>query len=107
MPKTTDEPTGFGQRLRALREEAGLTQAELAARIGYNQFSIAKLEQGIREPTWSTVLALCKALNVGCEAFQFDQQANAPPAAPRRPGRPKKTMEEPSALKETRRKKRG
>lgn len=33
-------------RLRELREEAGLTQAELAARIGVGQRQVSKIENG-------------------------------------------------------------
>ncbi len=77
----------FGQKLRELREAAGLTQAELAERAGMNPFGVAKLEQGQREPSWATVLALAGALGLDCLAFQ------APPtgdAEPRSPGRPPK-----------------
>ncbi len=59
----------FGIKLRAARRRAGLSQAELARRAGLNAFSIAKLEQGTREPTWATVQALVKALGVSPTAF--------------------------------------
>jgi transcriptional regulator with XRE-family HTH domain len=68
MPKKA-EPTGFGIRLKELREAAGLTQDELAERAGLYKFSVAKLEQGVREPVWSTVLTLAAALGVNCLAF--------------------------------------
>src|SRR5262249_28754620 len=61
--------TGFGQRLKALRESAGLTQVQLAKAAGLNRFGLAKLEQGVGEPHWPTVLALANALGVSCEAF--------------------------------------
>jgi transcriptional regulator with XRE-family HTH domain len=62
--------TEFGQRLKELRESRGLTQGELAELAGMNRFGVAKLEQGVREPHWPTVLALCAALKVDCRAFQ-------------------------------------
>ena len=64
----------FASRLKQLREEAGLTQPELAERAGMNQFGIAKLEQGVRKPTWETVQALARALGVDCTAFQVDDK---------------------------------
>jgi transcriptional regulator with XRE-family HTH domain len=64
MPKKADQPTGFAGRLKTLRETAGWTQARLAGRAGLYPFSVAKLEQGVQEPTWPTVLALAKALDV-------------------------------------------
>lgn len=69
MPKK-QKPTGFAARLRALREAAELSQKELAERAGFHEFSVAKWEMGIREPTWPTVLALADALNVSTEAFR-------------------------------------
>ena len=60
----------FADRLKQLREEAGLTQPQLAELAGMNQFGVAKLEQGVRQPTWETVQALATALGVSCEAFQ-------------------------------------
>ena len=91
MPKKT-EPTGFASRLKELRESASLTQDELATRAGLYKFSVAKLEQGVREPVWSTVLALAKALGVNCLAFTERNESEE--AAPQRGrGRPSKQSE--------------
>jgi transcriptional regulator with XRE-family HTH domain len=76
----------FGERLRQVREGASLTQQELADRIGFHKLSVAKLEQGIREPTWPTVLDLADALSVSTEVFRPKDGA----AEPRRRGRPRK-----------------
>ncbi|NEA52738.1 helix-turn-helix domain-containing protein [Streptomyces sp. SID13666] len=40
----------FGRRLRTLRRSAGLTQRQLALRVGYHHTLISKLEGGVREP---------------------------------------------------------
>jgi|SRR5579859_223096 len=64
-----EDNTGFGERLKALREQAGMTQQQLASASGLNRFGVAKLEQGVGEPRWPTVLALANALGVSCEAF--------------------------------------
>lgn len=40
----------FGQELRRLRERAGLTQVQLAHRLGYNHTYLSKLESGARVP---------------------------------------------------------
>jgi DNA-binding XRE family transcriptional regulator len=61
--------TGFAAALKRLREESGLSQAALADRAGMNVFGIAKIEQGLREPGWATVLKLSAALGVECTAF--------------------------------------
>ncbi len=59
----------FADRLRALRQEAGLTQQKLADAAGLQREAIARLELGTRQPTWATVQAIAKALGVSCEAF--------------------------------------
>jgi transcriptional regulator with XRE-family HTH domain len=61
--------TGFAAALKRLREEAGLSQAALAEKAGMNVFGVAKIEQGLREPGWATVLKLADALGVECTAF--------------------------------------
>jgi transcriptional regulator with XRE-family HTH domain len=70
--------SGFAARLKKLRGEAGLTQAELAERAGMHPRGIAKLEQGDRpSPSWDTVRALARALGVTCLAF--DDGGDLPP----------------------------
>lgn len=61
--------TGFGQRLRELREKKGLSQLEFAAISGIHVQSIAKMERSERDPQWSSVLILAKALGVKPNAF--------------------------------------
>ncbi len=79
----------FGQILKSLRESAGITQEQLANRSGLHLGAVFKLEQGRREPAWSTVQALCRALGVGCSSFE-----NTAPHIANRPtpgrGRPRK-----------------
>lgn len=45
-PETSDSLKTFGAVLKALREEAGLTQEEFAPRVQYSVHYIAKIEQG-------------------------------------------------------------
>ena len=59
----------FAERLKSLRQNAGLTQEELAKKARLSHHGLTKLEQGDRKPTWETVQALCKALGVSCEEF--------------------------------------
>jgi transcriptional regulator with XRE-family HTH domain len=80
--------SGFGGRLKRLREAAGLTQEQLAERAGCNQFTVAKLEGGRQEPAWPLVLQLADALGVSTEEFR--SRGDEPDTAPRRRGRPPK-----------------
>jgi transcriptional regulator with XRE-family HTH domain len=68
----------FGDRLKELREAAGLSQEALARAASVSTSSVSKLEQKKVDPTWGMVQSLCKALGVRCEAFEM---TDAPPAA--------------------------
>lgn len=62
----------FGQTLRAHREKAGLTQKELAEKMGASLSAIKKLEHGDRVPSLRTVLILCRGLDVEPRDFVAD-----------------------------------
>jgi transcriptional regulator with XRE-family HTH domain len=72
----------FGERLRRLRETAGLTQEELASRAGLTAKAISALERGERRrPYPHTVRALAEALELSEE-----ERASLTEAVPRREG---------------------
>lgn len=52
------ERMAFAAKVRLARAVAGLSQSDLAARVGMTQRSIHKLEQGGTEPRRSTVAAI-------------------------------------------------
>jgi Predicted transcriptional regulator len=45
----------FATTLRQLREQAGLTQAELAEKLGVRQSAVSMYESGAREPNLTTI----------------------------------------------------
>lgn len=55
-------PGSVGEQVRQLRVSAGLTQRQLAARIGSTQPAVAHLEAGRRTPTLATLQRLARAL---------------------------------------------
>jgi transcriptional regulator with XRE-family HTH domain len=59
-----DAARHFPGRLRYLREQAGLTQEELAQRSGIGRTYIAKLEAGSKLPGLNILLILVKHLQV-------------------------------------------
>jgi predicted ATPase/DNA-binding CsgD family transcriptional regulator/transcriptional regulator with XRE-family HTH domain len=62
-------PPGFGALLRRSRQEAGLSQEELAERAGMSSKAIGALERGDRQhPYPATVRRLADALGLGGEA---------------------------------------
>lgn len=52
----------FARLLERLREERGLTKADLAKRSGFDPSSITRFEQGVRDPERETVLTLADAM---------------------------------------------
>ncbi len=59
----------FGQALRALREEAGVSQDELHRRSGVAQSHIAACETGRRSPGYDTISRLAAALGIPLSAI--------------------------------------
>jgi transcriptional regulator with XRE-family HTH domain len=54
----------FGQRLRDLRAEHGVSQDDLARATDVHPTAIGRLERGSREPRLSTILRLARGLDV-------------------------------------------
>lgn len=52
------------QTLKALRDQRGLTQAQLAERVKVTRVTIARLEIGMRQPGIDLLESLAKALKV-------------------------------------------
>ena len=70
----------FGQKLKAERERAGLTQQQLADAVGIYRESIARIEAGTRGPAWKMVQDLARVLGVSTEVFQDDVAKPSSPA---------------------------
>jgi transcriptional regulator with XRE-family HTH domain len=60
--QTYSDTVAFGQRLRALRAERGISQDTLAERTGIHPTAIGRLERGTREPRLKTILRLADGL---------------------------------------------
>ncbi len=53
------------KNLKKYREKAGLTQAQLAAKINISQSMIAYIERGVKSPTIILAEELANALGIG------------------------------------------
>ena len=60
----------FADRLKLLREDAGISQHELSRRAGLNLCVVSRLESGRRGPAWDTVTKLADALAVPTDRFR-------------------------------------
>ena len=57
----------LGERIAALRRRAGLSQAELAQRLQISASAMGMYEQGRREPSVDTLVAMAKELQVSMD----------------------------------------
>ncbi|MBQ8657956.1 MAG: helix-turn-helix transcriptional regulator [Clostridia bacterium] len=59
--------TKFQNRLKELRTEKGLSQKELAQKIGATYSAVSFWETGVNEPKISYVISLCKFFDVSAD----------------------------------------
>lgn len=65
MPRESEKADkALAALLRQLREERGKTQEVIAFHAGITTASLARIELGQSNPTWSTVRQIARALNV-------------------------------------------
>jgi transcriptional regulator with XRE-family HTH domain len=62
----------FGERLRALREQRGISQMALAQKVGVEQPYISLVENGKQEPCLRNIEALATGLNVSLKTLFQD-----------------------------------
>jgi transcriptional regulator with XRE-family HTH domain len=70
MAKTSCRKGFFAERLKALRLQAGLTQEQLSERSGLALSTVFQFEQGLKEPTYGTLIKLTRGLGVPLGAFE-------------------------------------
>lgn len=64
MSKQTPDAAALGRAVRALRDERGISQVQLAEATGFMQSWISNVEHGRRNPSWSNVVRLAEGLGV-------------------------------------------
>lgn len=57
----------FGEKIRALRTEKGLTQTQLADKVGLVKGSISAYEQGKKYPSVEVLIKLCSVFDVSSD----------------------------------------
>ena len=63
-PQEENHQIAFGKRITELRRQSGLTQEQLAEKLGLHSRTIASIEQGTRWARLSTLHKLAKGLGV-------------------------------------------
>lgn len=62
----------FGQRIKQLRRQRGLSQEELAFRSGVHRTYLGGIERGERNPSLRNIAAVARALDISLsELFLF------------------------------------
>jgi transcriptional regulator with XRE-family HTH domain len=78
MPSDFDPGTGLGPRLRAAREERGLSVRELARRIGCSASLISQIERGVSVPSVGVLYSLATELGSSSDYLLFGSAAAGP-----------------------------
>jgi transcriptional regulator with XRE-family HTH domain len=68
-------PVQFCDRLAELRRQRGLTQVQLAARVGVHPSQLHRYEAGGAQPTLEVIRQMCVALSVSADALLFADDA--------------------------------
>lgn len=71
----------FSQRLELLRERYGLTQQELAEKIGVSREQVSRWERGKQNPSVDKLSEICRALGIEESQFWDDSVASVKPKA--------------------------
>jgi transcriptional regulator with XRE-family HTH domain len=80
----------LGQRIRQAREQAHVSQVELARRIGISANALCSIEAGETDPRASRIVAIAQELGVSTDTLLLGKPATGhrehkPPAPRRRP----------------------
>jgi transcriptional regulator with XRE-family HTH domain len=67
-----DIQTRFGKKIRQLRMRQGLTQMDLAERVGMAAAFLSRVEAGRMEPCLGTIQALAQGLKVPLRRIFWD-----------------------------------
>ena len=62
----------IGAKIKELREKAGMTQTELANKLGLSKSVVSAYEKGIRHPSYKVIPLIAKIFNVS-ELYFFEK----------------------------------
>jgi putative transcriptional regulator len=70
------KPTRVTNTIRSVREESGLTQAELARRVGVTRQTLIAIEQGRYSPTLELAFQISRVFGVGLDdIFHYPEES--------------------------------
>jgi transcriptional regulator with XRE-family HTH domain len=75
MPSSPPDARALGRAVRAIRDERGLSQVQVAEATGFIQAWISHVEHGRRNPSWNNFVRL--ATGLGVSVSDLAQRAEA------------------------------
>lgn len=69
--------TVIGKNIYKYREKAGMTQAQLAEKVGMGAPSISRIERGEKSMKLYTLYSIAEALHISCDALLYPDSASA------------------------------
>jgi len=87
----SEELEGIGDRLREERTNAGISQRELARRLGLSASLISQLEKGVSKPSVGTLYAIVTELDLSLDALLRGSDDPAPTSSQRGNGKTAQT----------------
>ncbi|GAA1924326.1 helix-turn-helix transcriptional regulator [Microbacterium aoyamense] len=71
------KPTKVTNTIRAVRESAGMTQADLAGRLGVTRQTLIAIEQGKYSPTLELAFQISRVFGVGLDdVFHYPEESS-------------------------------
>ena len=67
----------FSERLKKLRKDAGLTQVDVANKLGISQPAYASWERGVKKPTQENLVKIAQILNVSVDYLVGNSEEKA------------------------------
>jgi len=68
-PLPYEPQKGLGEAVRQLREEAAMSQKELAERVGMSPSWVSRIESGQYDPSWGNMRRIAQGLGVSLETL--------------------------------------
>jgi transcriptional regulator with XRE-family HTH domain len=63
-PEDQEVLSSLARRIRSFRLARGMSQRDLAALLGFSVAYVSLLERGLRDPPYTTLVALARALRI-------------------------------------------
>ena len=81
VPINHNWTVNFPEHLAALRKQKGMTQQQLAEKIGVHVVQLRRYEAGTSQPTLDVVRCMAVALGISADALLFDKDERGPDAS--------------------------